>query len=209
VFIIYIQLKFLNIKEKKIYKIINKVKSSTSFCFLLNINSKNLRIEGVVGVCSITLDDTNKQLLNVTNYGYHLLGISIPCIIIFIISIVILYRTCQNKNRKNSFQYIAAIIGIIHSLFNLPARLSDILVMLLSPYSPFFSYLIHFNHEAQSFISLSYAYKCFICIIISRRFRFYAKNILCFLIENKYGDRYKNRTRQYITNHQLSRAAVC
>jgi hypothetical protein len=81
------------------------------------------------------------------------------------------------------------MIGIIHSLFNLPSRLSDILLMFLSPYSLFFSYLIHFNHEVQSFLSLSYAYKCFICIIISQRFRFHAKNILCFLIGNKYQDR--------------------
>ncbi|CAF2539560.1 unnamed protein product [Rotaria sp. Silwood2] len=82
--------------------------------------------------------------------------------------------------------------------------------MSLSPYSPFYSYLISFNHEVQSYITLSYAYKCFICIILCRRFRFHAKNILCFLIENKYEDRFQNRTnglikpnnqkRHYITN---------
>ncbi|CAF3348862.1 unnamed protein product [Rotaria sp. Silwood1] len=160
------------------------------------------QVEGVAGVCSILLDATNKQLLNATNYGYNLLGISMPCIIIFITSIIIIYRTCQNKKYdeklNNSFQYIAATIGIIHSFFNLPSRLSDILLMSLSPYSPFYSYLINFNHEVQSFITLSYAYKCFICIILSRRFRFHAKNILCFLIENKYEDRYQNRTNRLL-----------
>jgi hypothetical protein len=122
---------------------------------------------------------------------------------IFLISLIILCRT--KKISKSSFQHIAAIIGIIHSFFNLPARLSDILLMFLSPYSPFFSYLIHFNHEAQSFLSLSYAYKCFICIIISRRFRLHAKSILCFLMGYKYENRRRNI---YRTQHYLSKTSV-
>ncbi|CAF1251714.1 unnamed protein product [Rotaria sordida] len=165
--------------------------------------------EGVAGVCSIILDGTNTQLLNATNYGYNLIGISIPCIIMFIISIVIIYRTCQNKKNDEklniSFKYIAATIGIIHSFVNLPIRLSDILLMLLSPYSPFYSYLISFNHEIQSFITLSYAYKCFICIILSRRFRFHAKNILCFLIGNKYEERYQSQTNSSLKTHKQTR----
>lgn len=154
-------------------------------------------------MCSIVLDDMNKSLLNATNYGYNLLGISVPCMMILLMSLIILYRT---KTSKRSFQYIAGIIGIIHSLFNLPARLSDILLMFLSPYSQFFSYLIHFNHEAQSFLPLSYAYKCFICIIISRRFRLHAKMILCFLIGYKYEKRQKNIYQT--TQNQVSKASV-
>jgi hypothetical protein len=78
----------------------------------------------------------------------------------------------------------------MHSLFNLPGRFSDVLLMFLSPYVSFFPHLISFNHEAHSFVSLSYGYKFFICIFISRRFRLHAKSVLCFLIENKYEDRH-------------------
>lgn len=145
---------------------------------------------GTPGVCSMMQEGKNKRLLNVTNYGYYLLGLAIPCVIILIISIIILYRTYRNQRRTNkestSFHYIAGTIGIIHSLFNLPGRFSDILLMVLSPYVSFFPHLISFNHEAQSFLSLSYGYKFFICIYISRRFRLHAKSVLCFLIENKY-----------------------
>jgi hypothetical protein len=60
--------------------------------------------------------------------------------------------------------------------------------MFLPSYIAFSPHLIIFNHEAQSFISLSYGYKGFICILISRRFRSHAKSILCFLIESKFED---------------------
>jgi hypothetical protein len=142
------------------------------------------------------LEGKSKKLLNATNYVYNLLGVAIPCVIILIISIIIIYRTCRNDRYTNkegtSFYYIAGTIGIIHSLFILPGRFSDILLMSLSPYAyaSFFPHLISFNHEAQSFISLSYGYKFFICIYISRRFRLHAKSVLCFLIENKYEDRH-------------------
>ncbi len=142
----------------------------------------------------MTLDGKSTTLLNATNYVYIVLGVAIPCVIILIISIIIIYRTCRNDRCTNkedtSFYYIAGIIGIIHSLFNLPGRFSDILLMFLSPYVTFFPHLISFNHEAQSFITLSYGYKFFICIYISRRFRLHAKSVLCFLIENKYEDRH-------------------
>lgn len=181
------------------------------------------RIEGVVGVCSLIVDGTSKQLLNASNYGYNLVGISIPCIIMFVISIIIMQRTCTNKRYdekvNNSFKYMAATIGIIHSIFNFTIRLSDILVLLLSPYSPFFSYLISFNHEIQAVLSLSYAYKCLICILISRRYRYHAKNILCFLIENKYEERMLSRksvllkttrrqTLHYLKNYYSLRSTV-
>ncbi|CAF2085242.1 unnamed protein product [Rotaria magnacalcarata] len=178
--------------------------------------------EGVAGACSFAVDGTSNKLLNATNYGYSLIGISLPCIIIFIISIIIIHHTYRNRRYDeklhHSFKYIAATIGIIHSFFNLPIRLSDMLLMFLSPYSLFFSYLINFNHEVQSIISLSYAYKCFICIIISRRFRLHAKNILCFLIENKYEERIKSRTngllkankqmRYYIEHSRLAKVPI-
>jgi len=138
------------------------------------------------------LEVKNKELLNATNYGYHIVGVAIPCVIILIFSIVIIYRTCRNSHHVNkqsiSFRYIAGTIGIIHSLFNLPGRFSDILLMISPPYGTFFPYLIYFNHEAQSFLTLSYAYKFFICIMISRRFCLHAKSLVCFLIENKYED---------------------
>ncbi|CAF4831667.1 unnamed protein product [Rotaria socialis] len=192
------------------------------FVSCINFNLLNLRVEGVAGVCSLIVDGTSKKLLNATNYGYNLIGISLPCIIIFIISIIIIHRTYRNRRYDeklhNSFKYIAATIGIVHSFFNLPIRLSDMLLMFLSPYSSFFSYLINFNHEVQSIISLSYAYKCFICIIISRRFRFHAKYILCFLIENKYEERVKSRTngllkankqmRYFIEHSRLSKVPI-
>jgi hypothetical protein len=143
-----------------------------------------------LGVCSFQLEGKSKQLLNVTNYGYNVLGVAIPCIIILFISIIIIYRTCRNKKEETSFYYIAGTIGIIHSLFNLPGRCSDILLMFLPSYVKFFPRLITFNHEVHAFITLSYGYKCFICILISRRFRLHAKNILCFLIESKYEDRH-------------------
>jgi len=140
------------------------------------------------------LEGKSKRLLNATNYGYNLLGVAIPCVIILVISIIIIFRTCRNSHSMNkestSFHYIAGTIGIVHSLFNLPGRFSDILLMFLSPYGTFFPHLINFNHEAQSFISLSYGYKFFVCILISRRFRLHAKSIVCFLIENKYEDRH-------------------
>ena len=146
------------------------------------------------GVCSTTFEGKSKRLLNATNYGYSILGVAIPCVIIFIISIITIYRTCRNYRYTNkestSFQYIAGTIGIIHSLFNLPGRFSDILLMFSPAYVSFFPHLINFNHEAQSFLSLSYAYKFFICICLSRRFRLHAKSVLCFLIENKYEDRH-------------------
>lgn len=135
------------------------------------------------------------KLLNATNYGYYLLGLAIPCVIILVTSITIIYRTCrysENTDKEcKSLYYIAGTIGIVHALFNLPARLTDLLLMFSAPYAyvSFFPHLIKFNHEAQSFISLSYAYKCFICILISRRFRLHAKSVLCFLIESKYEDR--------------------
>lgn len=145
-------------------------------------------------MCTTILEGKSKRLLNATNYGYNLLGLTIPCVVIFVISIVVIVRTCRNTQYINqdshAFPYIAATIGIFHSLFNLPARFSDVLLMVLSPYDRFFPYLINANHEAQSFISLSYGYKCFICIVISRRFRLHAKSLLCFLIENKYEDRH-------------------
>lgn len=140
------------------------------------------------------VEGKNKRLLHITNYGYNLLGLAIPCVIILIISIIVIYRTCRNQRFTNkestSFHYIAGTIGIIHSLFNIPGRFSDILLMSLSPYVSFFPHLISFNHEAQSFLSLSYGYKFFICIYISRRFRSHAKSVLCFLIENKYQNRH-------------------
>ena len=94
---------------------------------------------------------------------------------------------------NDSSKRIAAIIGIVHALVNLPSRLSAILLMILPPYSPFFLYLINLNHEVQSFVSLSYAYKCFVCIVISRRFRFHAKNIFRFLVDHKYENRFQNK----------------
>ncbi|CAF0916733.1 unnamed protein product [Rotaria sordida] len=152
------------------------------------------KVEGVPGVCSTQLEGKSTQLLNITNYSYNLLGVAIPCVIILIISIIIIYRTCRNNTYMNkecaSFYYIAGTIGIMHALFNLPARLSDLLLLFSSAYVSFYPYLINFNHEAQSFIYLSYGYKCFICILISRRFRLHAKSVLCFLIESKYEDRY-------------------
>ncbi len=152
-------------------------------------------------------EEQNKRLLIVTNYGYNLLGISIPCIIILIISIIIIYRTCRNNRYMNkegvSLHYIAGTIGIIHALFNLPGRFSDILLMFLSSYGSFFPHLISFNHEAYSFISLSYGYKCFICIFISRRFRLHAKSVLCFLIENKYEDHHTIEIVNTTTNWPL------
>ncbi|CAF2480258.1 unnamed protein product [Rotaria sp. Silwood2] len=158
-------------------------------------DSQDYQQGGVPGVCSTQLDGKSIQLLNVTNYGYNLLGVAIPCIIILVISIIIIYRTCRNNAYMNkecsSFYYIAGTIGILHALFNLPARLSDLLLLFSSAYaSSYYPYLINFNHEAQSFITLSYGYKCFICILISRRFRLHAKSVLCFLIESKYEDRY-------------------
>ena len=114
--------------------------------------------------------------------------------IILVISLIIIYRTCRNSRFRHkegtSFRYIAGAIGIIHSLFNIPGRFSDILLMFLSPYVRFFPHLISFNHQANSFIPLSYGYKGFICILISRRFRLHAKSILCFLIESKYEERH-------------------
>ncbi|CAF1185418.1 unnamed protein product [Rotaria sordida] len=152
------------------------------------------KVEGVPGVCSTQLEGKSTQLLNITNYSYNLLGVAIPCVIILIISIIIIYRTCRNNTYMNkecaSFYYIAGTIGIMHALFNLPARLSDLLLLFSSAYVSFYPYLINFNHEAQSFIYLSYGYKCFICILISRRFRLHAKSVLCFLIESKYEDRH-------------------
>ncbi len=140
------------------------------------------------------LEGKSKRLLSATNYGYNLLGVAIPCVTILIISIIIIYRTCRTNRYTNkegtSFHYIAGIIGIIHSLFNLPERCSAILLMFSSPYVSFFPHLISFNHEAQSVILLSHGYKFFICICISRRFRLHAKSVLCFLIENKYEDRH-------------------
>ncbi|CAF1308403.1 unnamed protein product [Rotaria magnacalcarata] len=146
--------------------------------------------------CLMSKEGVNVILLNATNYGYSLLGVAIPCIIIFGISITIVYRACRkntNTNKEcNSLYYIAATIGIVHALFNLPARITDLLLMFVNPYADtwFFPLLIKFNHESQSFISLSYGYKCFICILMSRRFRLHAKSVLCFLIESKYEDRH-------------------
>jgi hypothetical protein len=148
----------------------------------------------VTGVCYTVFEGKSRGLLNASNYGYNLVGVAIPCVLILIISIFIVYRTCRNNKYTNkdshSFHYIAAMVGIVHSLFNLPARFSDILMMFLSPYDTFFPDLINFNHQVQSFMSLSYGYKFFICILISRRFRLHAKSVLCFLIENQYEDRH-------------------
>ncbi|CAF1409507.1 unnamed protein product [Adineta ricciae] len=150
--------------------------------------------EGVPGVCSTVLEGKSGRLLNASNYGYNLLGIAIPCVLILVLSMIIICRTCRNSKHLSrescSFHYIAGSIGILHSLFNLPSRCSDILLMSLSPYVSFFPHLIYFNHEAKSVIFLSYGYKFFTCILISRRFRLHAKSILCFLIENKYEDRH-------------------
>lgn len=136
----------------------------------------------------------SRGLLNASNYGYNLVGVAIPCVLILIISMIIVFRTCRNHKYTNkdshSFHYIAAIVGIVHALFNLPARFSVILMMFLSPYDTFYPDLINFNHEVQSFMSLSHAYKFFVCILISRRFRLHAKSVLCFLIENQYEDRH-------------------
>jgi hypothetical protein len=105
-----------------------------------------------------------------------------------------------------SLHYIAGTIGIIHALFNLPGRFSDILMMFLASYDSFFRNLISFNHEAYSFVTLSYGYKCFICIFISRRFRLHAKSVLCFLIENKCEDRHTIEIVSTTNNwHQLSK----
>jgi hypothetical protein len=165
-----------------------------------------LYIGGVAGVCSTILEEKSPRLLNATNYGYNLLGVTIPCVFILAISMIIIYRTCRNRRCTNkdshSFHYIAAVIGILHSLFNLPARFSDILLMFLLPYNEFYSDLINFNHEVQSFIYLSYAYKCFICILISRQFRVHAKSVLCFLIENQYEDRHV--TTATVVNHDAT-----
>ena len=125
----------------------------------------------------------------------------------FITSVIIICRTCRNHTHTNRdhvrFHYIAGMIGIIHALFNLPARISDVLLLSSAPYVSFFTHLIHFNHEAQSFISLSYGYKCFICIILSRRFRSDAKNILSFLIGSK---REKDHITEWVNKtNQLSR----
>lgn len=149
-------------------------------------------LEGVPGVCSTVLEGKSRRLLNASNYGYNLIGVAIPCVLILVLSMVIICRTCRNtKHRRKecvAFYYIAATIGILHALFNLPGRCSDILLMSLSPYVSFFPHLINFNHEAKSVIFLSYGYKFFVCVLISRRFRKHAKSIMCFLIENKYED---------------------
>ncbi|CAF1221277.1 unnamed protein product [Didymodactylos carnosus] len=171
---------------------------------------------GADGVCSTTaMEGKSKRMLKVTNYGYNLLGIAFPCILILFLSGFLICRTASIKkhriekkmgvksdsnNTVNEMQpsdhisshycilscYIAAILGILHALFNLPARLSDTLLMSLSPYSKQYVHLMNFSHQAQSFISLSYTYKCFVCILISQRFRSQAKSVICFLIENKY-----------------------
>ena len=140
-------------------------------------------------------DDKNPRLLEITNYCNNLLGISIPCVVILIISIIIIFRTCRNNRYMNkegiSLHYIAGTIGIIHALFNLPGRFSDILMMVVASYgSSFFERLFQFNHQAYALLALSYGYKFFVCICISRRFRLHAKSVLCFLIENKYEDRH-------------------
>ena len=109
--------------------------------------------------------------------------------------------------KTHAFGNIAATIGLIHSLFNFPARLSDILLMFLSPYSSFYDYLIYFNHESQAFLSLSYAYKCVICLFYSRRFRFHAKQIFCFLIDHRYATQAKSFCRTAVSpvkcSHQV------
>ncbi|CAF0895864.1 unnamed protein product [Adineta steineri] len=160
--------------------------------------------EDVSGVCSTALEGISRRLLNASNYGYNILGVAIPCVIIFVISMIIIFRTCRNSNHSDkestSFYYIAGTIGILHSLFILPARFSDILLLSLSPYAPFFTHLIKFNHEASSIISLSYGYKFFVCILISRRFRRHAKSVVCFLIENKYEDRHTTEFYNSTTN---------
>ncbi|CAF4445134.1 unnamed protein product [Rotaria socialis] len=151
---------------------------------------------GVSNACSMSTEGASATLLKATNYGYYLLGVAIPCVIILGISITIIYRACRknrNTNKEcNSLYYIAATIGILHALFNLPARISDLLLMFVNPYAyeSFFPRLIKFNHELHSFMPLSYGYKCFICILMSRRFRLHAKSVLCFLIESKYEDRH-------------------
>lgn len=148
----------------------------------------DISLDEMSGVCTIVREQTNIELLNTMNYVYNLFGISIPCLILFSLSFVILYR---NRTFKHSYRSIAAFIGICHSLFNLPARISDILLLYLSPYSTFYSSLMYFNHEIQSILFFSYTYKCLICIMISHRYRFYAKRCLCFLIENHTTDRNK------------------
>lgn len=145
-------------------------------------------------VCTFGSDDINPRLLMAAIYGYNLLGITIPCVIILILSIIIIFRTCRNNRFMNkegiALHYIAGSIGIIHALFNLPSRFSDVLVVFFASYDSSYKHLIRFNHEVNSYTSLSYGYKCFVCICLSRRFRLHAKSVLCFLIENKYEDRY-------------------
>lgn len=146
-------------------------------------------------VCSMGSDDKNPLLLKATNYCNNLLGISIPCVVILIISIIIIVRTCRHNRYMNkegiSLHYIAGTIGIIHVLFNLSGRLTDILLLVLTSYeSSFYEQLIRFNHEAYALVALSYGYKFFVCICISRRFRLHAKSVVCFLIENNYEDRH-------------------
>ena len=144
-------------------------------------------------VCSWAADHKNPRLLMVTNYGYNLLGITIPCVVILILSIIIIFRTCRNNRYMDkegiSLHYIAGTIGIIHALFNIPGRFTDILVMFFVSFHSSYKLLLRFNHEVHSYDSLSYGYKCFVCICLSRRFRLHAESVLCFLIENKYEDR--------------------
>ncbi|UJR35877.1 hypothetical protein I4U23_028620 [Adineta vaga] len=154
---------------------------------------QDYQLEGVPGVCASVIENKTRPFLNASNYGYNIIGVAIPCILIFVLSIIIIFRTCQTSKylskESSSFYYIAGMIGILHALFNLPGRCSDILLMTLPPYVSFFTHLITFNHEATSVIFLSYGYKFFVCALVSRRFRLHAKSVVCFLIENKYEDR--------------------
>ena len=148
---------------------------------------------GEIGVCFADTDQKNWAFLKSMNYIYNGLGLAVPCMTILIISILIIYRTCRSDEYTNadsrSFNYIAASMGIFHAFFNLPPRCSDILVLFLSPYDTFYEKLIRFNHEVHSFLFLSHGYKCFLCILLSRKFRHHAKSVLCFLIENHYEKR--------------------
>ncbi|CAF1605488.1 unnamed protein product, partial [Didymodactylos carnosus] len=125
---------------------------------------------GTDGVCSATdMEGKSNRMLQATNYGYNLIGIAFPCILILLMSAFLICRVSM-KNRMLSKQasifsytknngeiqqsdrisshyyasscYIVAIVGILHALFNLPARLSDTLLLALSPYSKKYTNLI-------------------------------------------------------------------
>ena len=74
---------------------------------------KNPILDEVLGICSIVINVTDKQWLNLINNIENPFGISIPYVIIWAFSLIMFYR------RTSVVGNIATLIAIIHSLFNL------------------------------------------------------------------------------------------